>query len=184
LGKHAHQYAAFLTYVALHNDAYSRGELRAAFERLPEEGVNHSARVLVQALEAAGEQREAYWTNRVRPFWTGIWPKSPVSEDIAEHLARLAIAARGKFPEALKTIVVWLQPVRHPDLIVHKLHESDLSADAPEDALRLLDAVINDQPLAPKELTECLVAIRQARPALAEDPSYRRLVEYSRRHAG
>ena len=48
-------------------------------------------------------------------------------------------------------------------------------------ALRLLDAILNDQPWAPTELGQCLDVIAQAMPGLRHYYRYQKLVEYSRR---
>ena len=184
LGEHAQQFAAFLTYAALDPvDTYTAQDFQAALGTLPQEGLDEAAQALVQALEGAGEQREDYWANRIQPFWQDIWPKSRqlASKSIAESLARLSIAARGQFPAALAAVLDWLQPIEHSDFVVHLLHESGLSGRFPEDALRLLDSIINDQPWAPRELRQCLTAISEAAPALSQDHRYQRLAEYFRR---
>lgn len=184
LGESAQQLAAFLTYAALEPvDTYTARDFQAALGALPQDGLQESVQALVQALEGAGEQREDYWTNRIQPFWQGIWPKARqlASNGIAESLARLSIAARGQFPAALTTVLDWLQPIEHTHFVVHVLHESELSGRFPEFALRLLNAIISDQPWPPRELNQCLTAISQASPALLQDPHYQRLEEYSRR---
>jgi hypothetical protein len=186
LGEHGRQFAAFLTYAALDPvDCYRSADFQAAVGALPQEGLQEVARALSQALESAGEQREDYWKNRVQLFWQGVWPKSRdlASKSIAESLARLCIAAGGEFPSALAAVVDWLRPIEHPHYVVHRLHESGLSARFPEAALRLLDAILTDQPWAPRELGQCLEAIAQAMPDLRKDHRYQRLAEYARRHA-
>jgi hypothetical protein len=186
LGEHARQFAAFLTYAALDPvDTYTAQDFQTALSALPQEGMHEAAQALVQALEGASEQREDYWVNRIQPFWQSIWPKSRqlASKGIAESLARLSIAARGQFRAALAVVLDWLQPIEHPHYVVHLLYESGLSGRFPEDALRLLNAVIDDQPWAPHELAQCLTAISQAAPALSQDHRYQRLAEYSRRRS-
>src|SRR5262249_39341220 len=78
LGENSRQLAAFLTYVALNHpvDSYSARDFQMALEALPQAGLQESTQMLVQMLEAAGEQREDYWANRIQPFWQVIWPKS------------------------------------------------------------------------------------------------------------
>jgi hypothetical protein len=184
LGDHGMQFVALLTYAALDlADGYTPQDFQAAISNLPQEGLNESARALVQALEGAGEQREDYWKNRLQPFWQHIWPKSRelVSNSIAESLARLSIAARGEFPLALSTVLDWLQPIQYPHYVVHLLYESGLAGRFPEDSLCLLNAILNDQPWVPRDLGQCLDAISQASPALLHDHRYQRLVEYFRR---
>ncbi len=185
LGDFARQFAGFLTYVALNSlDSYTAQDFQTAIGALPQEGLNEAARALVQALEAAGEQREEYWRNRIQPFWHDIWPKSRdlASNSIAESLALLTIAARGEFPAALSAVIGWLRPLEHPHFVVRRLHEAGLAERFPEDALRLLDAVIDDQPWPPRELGECLNAISQAAPELLQNRRYQRLAEYARRY--
>ncbi len=184
-GKQGRQFAAFLTYAALMPlDGYRAQDFQTAIDSLSQEGLDEVARALVQALEAAGEQREEYWRNRIQPFWHDIWPKSRnlASNSIAKSLALLTIAARGEFPAALSTVIDWLSPLEHAHFVVHRLYKSGLAKRFPEDALRLLDAVIDDQPWAPRELGECLNAISQASPEVLQDRRYQRLVEYARRH--
>lgn len=185
LGEHGRQFAAFLTYTALDPvDTYTPQDFQAAIGALPQEGLHESAQALVQALKGAGEQCEDYWKNRIQPFWQHIWPKSRelASKNIAESLAHLSIAARGEFPSALSAVLDWLQPIEHPHYVVDRLHKSGLAGRFPEDALRLLNAVLDDQPWAPRELGQCLDAISQTAPTLLQDHRYQRLAEYSRRH--
>ena len=184
LGEHRQQFVAFLTYAALGpTEEYAVEDFRSAIGRLPQEGLEESAQALSQALEGAADQREDYWRNRVQPFWQQVWPKSRnlATPRIAESLARLAIAARGEFPAAMAAVQDWLQPIEHPSYVVLLLHESDLCRRFPADALLLLNAVIDDQPWAPRELSQCLDDIMQAARVLEQDARYKRLREYSRR---
>lgn len=184
LGEHSRQFAAFLTYAGLDPvESYMPQDFQAAIGALPEEGLQESAQALVQALEGAGEQCEDNWKNRIWPFWQSVWPKSQqlASNAIAQSLARLSIAARGEFPSALSTVQEWLRPIEHPDYIIHRLHESGLAGRFPEDALRLLSAVLDEQPWVPRELEQCLNTISSASPTLLQDYRYRRLTEYARR---
>ena len=185
LGEYARRFAAFLTYTALaHLDGYTTQDFQAAIGALPQEGLDEAAQALMQALEAAGDQREEYWENRIQPFWHQIWPKRRdlASERIAGSLALLAISAREQFPAALSTVIGWLSSLEHPHFVVHHLHESGLANQFPVYALRLLDAIIDNQPRAPRELGQCLNAISQASSELAQDHRYQRLVEYARQH--
>jgi hypothetical protein len=184
LGEGGHQFAAFLTHAALDPaEGYTSADFQTAVGELPQEGLQEVAQTLSQALESAGDQREDYWKNRVQPFWQHVWPKSRslTSNSIAESLALLSIAAGEEFPSAFATIVDWMQPVEHPHRIVHRLHESELCTRFPEIALRLLEAVLTDQPWAPRELRTCLEEIGKSMPDLRKDHQYLRLAEYARR---
>jgi hypothetical protein len=184
LGEHKQQYAAFLTYAALDPaEGYTFQDFQTAFGVLPKEGLQDAARALWQALEGANENREDYWRNRIQPFWLNVWPKSLhlVSKNIAESLARMSIAARGEFPSALSAVLDWLQPIAHPNYIVKLLHQSGLTERFPKDSLRLLDAIFNDQPWAPKDLRLCLDNIAGNMPSLTQDRRYQKLLQYSRK---
>ena len=149
LGNHKENYATFLTFVALDpGDTFTTSQLATAIRALPADGLRESAQTLVHALEGAGDQREDYWKNRVLPFWEKIWPKSndQASSVDAESLAHLCVAAGGEFPSAMAAVGNWLSVVQHPYDVIHRLQESGLSARFPEDALRLLSAILGDQP--------------------------------------
>ncbi len=184
LGEHQRQrFAALLTYAALGpTERYTVDEFRSAISALPLAGLEASAQVLSQALEGAADQREDYWRNRIQPFWQQVWPKfrDIATPRIAESLTQLAIAARGEFPAALAVVQGWLQPLEHPDSVVHLLHESSLCKRFPADALLLLNTVIASPPWPPSELKRCLDDIVQTDPRLAQDLRYVRLSDYMR----
>ena len=183
LGEHRRQFATFLTYAALGPaDGYTAEEFRSAFGALPQEGLEESTQALLQALEGAADQREDYWKNRVQPFWHEVWPKSRdmATPRIADSLTRLVIAARGEFPAAVDAVQDWLQPVEHPDYLLHLLHESGLCRAFASVALMLLNALIRDQQWVPVELSQCLDDIGEAVTDLEQDARYLRLREIAR----
>ena len=186
LGNYRDHYASLLTFAALEpGDMFSRLELAGATRSLPAEGLQRAAQALVQALEAAGEQRTEYWRNRVLPYLKLIWPKSRdvITPAISESLARLCVTTQEYFPEALRELKHWLQPADHPDFLVHLLHEAKLCGRFPEEALPFLHAVIGDNAQwPPGDLKECLDAIREAQPKLEADSRFQRLYEYLRIH--
>lgn len=184
LCEHNRQFAAFLTYAALEPvDGYSRQEFKHAIATLPQAGLDEVAETLPQALEGAGEQREDYWKHRVVPFWQQIWPKSHslVSDNVVDSLVRLCIAAGNAFPAAIDIVHHSLRRIARDNGIVDRLDESGLCRRFPADALRLLDAVVDDQAWVPLELRQCLDAIADAAPHLAQDPRYQRLREHIRK---
>jgi len=187
LGEHAQQFAAFLTYAALGPvDGYTPAEWRPALASLPPEGLQESAQALAQALEGAADQREEYWNNRIQPFWQEVWPKSRdlATPAISESLARLCIAAGSEFPAALTAMLDWLRPIEHPNYVVRRLHKSGLCGRFPIHALRLLSAIVTDQPWGAPELAQCLDLIVQTDASLAQDPNYQRLRDYARMRGG
>jgi len=179
LGDHGRQYAAFLTYAALEPaDGFAPAEFRAAFGALPPEGLREAAQALAQAQEGAGEQREEYWKNRLRPFWNNVWPKnqSMVSAPIAERLARIAIGAGSAFPDALQTVRTWLLPVAYPDQLTKPLKTSGLCRQFPDAALDLLDVTIAAPQWVSDELLECLQQISAVKPSFQNDARHQRLI--------
>lgn len=187
LGEHAGQYVTLLTYAALDAEGvFAPRELYETFNDLPREGLPAAAQALVRALEGAGKQREPFWINRIQPFWQKVWPKSKslASVQIAEQLARLAVAAGGEFPAALNAVKAWLCPLAFPDHVVRRLHQSELCARFPQEALQLMAAIIDDRSMAPTHLGECLSAVAQVWPGARHDPDYQRLTEYLRKRSG
>ncbi|MCC7334759.1 MAG: SIR2 family protein [Pirellulaceae bacterium] len=184
LGDFAVQYATLLVLAGIEHplDAL-KSKFANALLALPPEGLLAAANGMTQLLEGAGDQREDYWTNRILPFWKELWPKSVnlISEGLADSLARLCIAARKQFPQALSTVRAWLIPIEHADLVVRILDESQLPTVFPADTLELLDAVVGDNSLAPLDLDSCLRKVVAADPKLATDPRYLRLVQILKR---
>lgn len=188
LGQHGSQYANLLTFAALDpGETFTKAELAVATRTLPADGLHEAAQALVRALEGAGEQRAAYWTNRLVPYLQSIWPKSRehVTPAISESLSHLCVAAREAFPQALTVLRGWLQPAQYTGSVVRQLHKAGLCSQFPEPALAFLSIVIGDQTQwPPTELHDCLEAIRTADPTLADDARFDRLMAYLRRHRG
>ena len=186
LGKHRGQYASLLTFAALDpGDIFTTAELAAATRALPPDGLHDASQALVRALEGAGDQRADYWSNRCAPYLHAIWPKTRdnISPAIAKSLGSLCIAAQDAFPEALALLRAWLQPLAHPDYLVHRLHEANLCGRFPEQALEFLSLVIREQAQwPPHDLGACLEAVRTAMSELEADPRFDRLMAYLRRH--
>ncbi len=182
LCEHGRQYAMLLTYAALERlDGDDLDSYRSAFRVLPPDGLQEAARTLSQVLKSAGKQRKDCWTNRIRPFWKNLWPQSLdlLSDGIPESLALMSISAGEKFPDAVDLIHNWLRPVEYPHRVVSRLQENGFCARFPDAALRVLDAVIGNQPWKPSELGQCLTAMSQALPDMQNDPRYQRLKEYA-----
>jgi hypothetical protein len=187
LGDHGRQFAAFMTYAALEPlEGYSASDFQAALGVLPVEGLREAAQALSQAMEGVGEQREEYWKNRVGPLWQAVWPKSQdlVSPGIAEHLARLAIAAGNEFPAALAAIESWLTPIEHPTYLVNLLKKAGHCLRFGIASLKLLAAIMKDQLWGWEGVGHCLDEIASCDPALVNDPRFRRLREQALQRRG
>jgi len=180
LGEYASQYADFLTFAALDPaDTFTKKELAEATRSLPVEGLNQVSQVLYRALEGAGEQYGEYWKNRIAPYIKNVWPKSRdfLTPTISGHFGRLCIAAQEFFSEVFEVLKYWIRPVEHPGYLVHLLCERNICTASPTEALNFLDLIIIDEPQwVPRELIDCLMAIRQADHLLEGAPSFDRLM--------
>ena len=193
------QIAAGLTSVALtHMEGYSNEELQQAIANLPLIGLESVARTLLEMLRSS-DQREAYWRNRIAPFWKEIWPKNKrlMSPTIREYLALLAIEAGNEFPQALELMEDWLlcQGGKNTgnafDTIIRVIQTLESSRykflidSYPKEVLKFLDILIpRDFPAewlgsTQETLEEFLEKIKQANPSLTEDERFRRLEFYT-----
>ena len=180
------QYASLLTYAALNlGDTFETKGLSAATRALPPDGLSCAARELVRMTEGADERRVDYWRNRVAPYIREIWPKTrdKTSPDITYNFGRVCIAARDSFPEAFDLLKPWLQPTLshyrdfYHNILVQKLHETEICSQFSKQALNFLDLVMpNQQCYIPKELGACLEAIQTSKPELEKDAKFRRLM--------
>lgn len=178
LGNHATQYAGFLTFAALEpGNIFTRKELANATRLLPPDGLRITAQTMIRAIESAGEQRREYWRNRLVPYLKSIWPKSGevTSPAISESLARLCVATKEDFPDALSILKYWMQPISHPYNLLRLLRKNELCKRFPADALEFLDIVIDNHCLLPKEFKECLSDISQDNPTLSNNSRFSRL---------
>lgn len=188
LGRQQRQFTALLTYAALDpGDTFANEELRHALMSLPQAGLEHVASTLTRALSDAGEQRESYFQNRIRPFWRNVWPQDLqyASVNIAESLAQLCVEAKNCFPMALDMVRDWLQTIPRSMSVLHLLRESKLCVSYPQEALTLLAIITNASgQFAFPDLGQSLQQIAMAWPEARGDTRYRRLEEFMQRRGG
>ena len=185
LGSQSRPYTWMLTFAALEpGDVFTVRELADATRALPQHGLDEAAETVARSLESAGDRRSEHWKESVAPYLRNIWPNrnDRGSRSIAEHLGRACVAAERAFPEALELVEAWLQPLHDTYLILKGLLEAGICEQFPEQALKLLDAIGDEQTRWPvAELRRCLIAIRTAAPGLEDDPRFMRLRAYLRR---
>ncbi|WP_321324966.1 anti-phage defense-associated sirtuin Dsr1 [Thiomicrorhabdus sp.] len=175
------QFASFLTHLALNKlEGFTDSEFKDAITNLSEKGIQQVVDTLYSAFSSSGDKKESYLVNRVIPFWENIWPKSNqyITQDVSESLAKLCVEAGEYFPTAFTVFQHWIIPVAHPDYVVHRLYETNISKQFPEEALSFLDKLIENQIWRPEELSSCLELIIQSKPNLNTSPAYRRLRAY------
>lgn len=187
LGKHAKQYADFLTFAALNRgDIFTTEELADATMQLPIDGLNSAAKALSRALEGAGEQREEYWENRLLPYLRKIWPKQRdlATPALSESVARLCVTAREAFPKAILELQHWLQPIQHPGYLLGLIEKTKLCEKYPTEVLDFIDRIVGDDArLLSDQFRKCLSDISKADPQLISSPSFIRLSDLVRRHS-
>ncbi|WP_394132728.1 anti-phage defense-associated sirtuin Dsr1 [Marinobacter nauticus] len=170
LGEHRGQYASVLAIAALDpGDTFSTKELAIATRSLPIEGLEEASRTLVRSLQGAGNRRQEYWENRVKPYLRNIWPKTKdqTSPLISENLARICIAAAQAFPEAFHMLRAWLEPIPHSFLVINELSASEICSQNPEEVLNFLHLIMNGNDMWPSsELEDCIEALIRAAPSL------------------
>ncbi|MFV9671527.1 anti-phage defense-associated sirtuin Dsr1 [Pantoea sp. KXB25] len=187
LGEHKNQYISVLTYAALDmSESFTDFEFREAFNTLTNEDLETVLQALTQALEAAGDQREAYWANRITPFWNNLWPKSTerITPRISELLVQLILSAGDAFPAGYKLVRAWIIPVEFLHHLIHLLSNSGMCKKYPKESLDILTALIDDQPLPPDELSTCLEQIFAGDATLEKSQQTERLKTYLRRKNG
>lgn len=187
LGEYNNQYISVLTYTALDmSESFTDVEFREAFNALTNEELETVLQALTQALEAAGDQREAYWTNRITPFWNSLWPKSNerITPRISELLVQLILSAGDAFPAGYKLVSAWIIPVEFLHYLIHLLLNSGMCKKYSKESLDILSALIVDQPFSPDELRLCLEQIFMGDPTLENSKHAERLKTYLRRKNG
>ena len=184
LGDRASIYAGWLMLAALEESgAFTRQELAAATEKLPDDGLQHTARLLGQILGSKDEDHEEFWEKRVKPYLQTIWPQSsePHDELVHARLAEVFVVTGNKFPDALETFEHWLKPLGAHTYVFTVLRESGHCTANPECALKFLHSVVDTgYTWAPTRLGDCLQEISEANQHLQHDPRFLRLKEHSR----
>jgi hypothetical protein len=183
LAEGGNNYASILTLSALGpSTVFTRQELRAATRALPSEGLECCASALLRAIANAGEQRSEYWNSRGKPYLETVWPKSVTlgTAKLSDLLARVAIAAGPKFPEAFGLVERWLIPIRTAHQLTTEFEKTGIAVSFPRQGLALLYAVVDRQSYPPPPLGSILDAIGKSEPALLNTREFQVLKDYVR----
>ncbi|AKB31812.1 hypothetical protein MSSIH_1122 [Methanosarcina siciliae HI350] len=186
LGKHAGQFAAFLTFISLDpGDIFSTDELADATGHLPVEGLERVVQTLITALEGARDQRGEYLHNRLFPYLHDIWPKdrSLITSTISRNFALLCLAADEFFPEALEELKYLINSLQNPGILFSRMHKGEICTKFPEEALSFLDLVVVDSPpWLSRDLHKCLNDIAQSNEQLTSDSRFVRLNDLAKKY--
>jgi hypothetical protein len=180
------QYTRFLTYIALGEASiFSSTELKDVFSKLPAEYLEIVAITLFQALEGAGEQQEEYLTNRVMPFVKRFWPNTLEARTPGTfcYFAQMIAVSRNGFQDAFDFFKNYLGQTADFGYLLRLLEDGGLTADHPSEILALLNATIpEDVPYLFDGLGRLLGIIKDANPALSNEPGFIRLTILLRQH--
>jgi hypothetical protein len=170
------------------DDRYlSYPEGRALLQQSTDAGRSNAAWTLARIIKA-----ENVWQSFGKPFLLNAWPRERrlQTSSTSTHLAEVAGAANGDFPDAVNTLLPLLVPVDHPDVILHEAADDSPSDDTapkphrrfPEAYLALIDRLISrDSVSGTYGLSAALHALAEAAPPLRQDPRWRRLNDLANR---
>jgi hypothetical protein len=126
------------------------------------------------------------WNTFVKPFIEQAWPRQVRfrTESVSRSFAHLVEQSGDSFPEVVRTVVRFLRPVAHLDMITYRLSKepeegtNDFAHRFPLETLLLLDALIaEDRSQMPYELGKALDVIAEADPKLRRAKPWRRLYD-------
>jgi hypothetical protein len=180
LGRYAANFISGLTVVALDPPTgFGIAEIRAAFQHLKTQHWSDVAHTLYNMTEGAGSQAGTYWVQKVKPFWQVYWPKDGAakSDRTSVMLALLCVAARDQFPDAVDTLIPWMNTIEHPYLLIHSIVETELPATHSSTTVKLLDVLLKDVDHAPFQLKELLEKIQRQSLSEPEQTKLERLLE-------
>lgn len=187
LGKHAGQFAEFLTFISLDpGDIFTTKELTDATGCLPVEGLERASQTLVTAFKGAQNRRKEYWHNRLVPYLHSIWPKnsSLITPIISESFALLCLTADELFSEALQELEHYIKPSQNLSLLFDLMKENRICTKFPEETLKFLDLVVgNDTNWMLGDLQKYLNVIKQSNEQLTNDSRFVRLNDLAKRYS-
>ena len=164
LGRYAANYVSGLTVIALDPPTgFDITEIRAAFQYLTSQHWSDVAHTLYNMTEGAGSQAGTYWLQKVKPFWNNYWPQDTraKSDRTGVMLALLCIAAGDEFPNAVDTLMPWMDTIKDVHLVVHSLAKSELPSAHSSSTVNLLHALLKNIDYAPYKLKDLLEKIQR-----------------------
>ena len=185
LGEYRFQFVRLFTSAALWRDVFpesifSTADFSKCIGFLPQEGRDELIYTLRRTVEDADDRKEELWKDRIKPFWSDVWPKDKrfASKESSESLACLCVGVGDEFPSAKKMLSDWLLPIQDPDFIALLLNENNICSRFPIDALELLHKIVDANSWPSDELVKCLNEIIRSDSALKESDKYKGLVGY------
>lgn len=166
-------------------DGYSlaASEARAALRRAGAKvlaPVGH--RLAIEMEQAKPHEKWGKWSTLVGPVFEGVWPLDIELQSPATtfKLVQLLLATGDAFGEAARVIIPFIRPEdRRGHTSVYSISEApeDLYALSPPEMLKLLGAVVGDQPPSSVPcLAPALEKLRRVAPDLSESVAFQKLL--------
>jgi hypothetical protein len=154
----------------------------------------HEARTVLMKLDDGGRadavltlsrmvSKTPNWRSFVKPFIENAWPRQTRyrSEQVSRAFVALLDDVGDDFPDAVKTVLPFLRPVPHLNMITYRLTKegvggNDLVRRFPTATLSLLNVLVaDDRTTMPYGLTKVLELLAETVPSLRRSIAWRRL---------
>lgn len=160
-------------------------EARVALRAIDGAGRAGVTNVVWRRLKGAGSQSEALWTDLIGPWLDRVWPKDLDLRDPATSV-NLAIAATytgSSFRTAVDAIAPFLVSAAHASPLWDRLLRAGFASREPRATLKLCGAIVDTTEKWPnRDLRKILDGIHAVDVSAAEQPIFRTLNEYLRKH--
>lgn len=176
----------------------SAPETKHALSICPRPIRHHAAWLLMRWLSPEKDETPAFspgdrWRKELGPLFVSIWPRDAAARDVetTKRLARMAMAAGDAFPDAVDSILEFIEPVEiTPYFVELELGQEDskrgLAAIHPKAFVRLLDGLLDVRVTKrfAEDFASALEKCVTAEPTVREMPEFRRLDAACKKLAG
>ena len=124
------------------------------------------------------DERDAYWTNRIKPFIKHAWPKEAIAVDTktSSQFAMVCIQTNQAFPDAVEEFKSLLCPFSDLMYFLSSFESTNLPDAFPEDSFKLLTMVFDDKYEWPDDtLREILNRIIERCPMIEDRSEYKNM---------
>lgn len=93
------------------------------------------------------DERDAYWTNRIKPFIKHAWPReaNAVDTQTSRQFAMVCLETNQAFPDAVEEFEALLCPFSDLGHFLNRFESTKLPDEFPSDSFKLLEMVFDDQ---------------------------------------
>ncbi len=145
------------------------------------EGQVEIANYLSRSFPNKAHERDAYWTNRIKPFIRDTWPKeaNAIDAKISRQFAMVCIQTDQAFPNAVEEFKSFLCPFSDLGYFLNSFKATNLPDEFPEDSFMLLTMVFDDEyEWADDTLRKILDRIVERCPMIKHKSKYKNMDEF------